>query len=76
MIETRYDSVILEGLAPNQSLLSSHTILTERATRKQITTALKDKRNFKVSVYQPGAIVERKGRQFRVSRSGRLVPTE
>lgn len=73
MQENRFNPVDLDELARNQNLITPTTIRTERATKKQIKNALADGRNFKVSVYQPGAIVERKGKRYRVTRSGKLV---
>lgn len=73
MQESRFDAVNVAELASNQKLINPTTIRTERATKKQIKSALADGRNFKVSVYQPGAIVERKGKRYRVTRSGKLI---
>jgi hypothetical protein len=73
MQESRFEPVDAAELARNQRLINPTTIRTEGATRKQITKALGDTRNFKVSVFQPGAIVKRKGKKFRVTKSGKLV---
>lgn len=73
MQESRFEPVDVAELSRNQRLTSPTTIRTERATQRQITKALGDKRNFKVSVYQPGAIIERKGKKYRVAKSGKLV---
>jgi hypothetical protein len=64
----------LQNLAPNQEAVGRRTVRTRNARAEQITGAILNRRNRKVSVFQPGLVVKTKRGKATVGIDGKLTP--